>query len=139
MGHTFASVERRRAELRERRDELTPKLIALQQADTEQRRQAGLARRDDRRDDEQEFDALVKAGEPALAELRAALGAIGDEDGELAKAAREMPVEARQLLAAMRDKLLPYLALCVVGPPAVEKEIAPMRTRFAEIAESLDH
>ena len=139
MGHTFASVERRRAELRKRRDELTPQLIALQQADTELRLQAGLARRDDRRGDEQEFEALIKAGEPALAELRAALSAIGDEDVELTKAAREMPVEARQLLAAMRDRLLPYLALCVVGPPSVEKEIAPMRARFAEIAESLDH
>ena len=133
MGHTFASVERRRAELKERRDELTPQLIALQQADTEQRRQAGLALRDDRRGDVQEFEALIKAGEPALAELRAALSAIGDEDDELAKAAREMPVESRQLLAAMRDKLLPHLALCVVGPPEVEAEIAPMRRRYLEI------
>jgi hypothetical protein len=133
MGHTFASVERRRAELKERREELTPKLIALQQADTEQRKQAGLARRDDRRDDEREFDALVKAGEPALAELRAALSAIGDEDDELAKAAREMPGEASQLLAAMRDRLLPYLALCVVGPDWLESELAPMRERYRAI------
>ena len=133
MEHTFSGIERRRAELKERREELTPKLIALQQAHTEQRRQAGLARRDDRRGDEQEFEALVKAGEPALAELRAALGAISDEEEELAKAAREMPAEASQLLAAMRDRLLPYLALSIVGPEWVEAEIEPMRRRYLEI------
>ncbi len=133
MEHTFSGIERRRAELKERREELTPKLIALQQAHTEQRRQAGLARRDDRRGDEQEFEALVKAGEPALAELRAALGVINDEDEALFKAAREMPGEASQLLAAMRDRLLPTLALSVTGPPEVEKEIAGMRKRYAEI------
>ena len=131
--HTFLSIEKRRAELRERRAELTPKLTAAQQVDAEQRTQAGLARRDDRRGDEQEFEALVKAGEPALAELRAALSAIGDEEEEMRRQAGELKIEAGRLLSDMRDKLWPYLGLIVTGPPSVEAEIEPLRRRYLEI------
>ena len=133
MGHTFSGIERRRAELKEQRAELTPKLTALHAADIELQRQVGLARRDDRREDERAFAAQRQAGQPAIVELSGLLSAISEEDDALVKAKQELRGEADRLLATMTARLAPYLALIVTGPPAVEAELAPLRKRYAEI------
>ena len=133
MGHTFASVERRRAELREKLEELRPQLTKLHAADIELQRQVGLARRDDRREDERAFAAQRQAGQPAIVELSGLLSAISEEDDALVKAKQELRGEADRLLATMTARLAPYLALCVTGPDEIERDIAPLRERYRAI------
>ena len=133
MTHTFSGIEKRRAELREKLEELRPQLTKLHAADIELQRQVGLARRDDRREDERAFAAQRQAGQPAIVELSSMVTAALDEEEELRRQAGELKIEAGRLLSDMRDKLWPFLGLIVVGPPSVEAEIEPMRRRYLEI------
>ncbi len=134
MGHTFAEIERRRAELRAQHEAFLPRVTQRHEAEDALRAQAHVARLDRRWKDAGDAESQIEALQTAKNELSEMFDAINREDAALVRATRELEGEAASLLTSMRDLVLPVLGLCITsGPESVMLPLASMRARYAEI------
>jgi len=127
------NIKTRRLELLVLEAEKLPQLGEMRRLSVELGNRAAQAELADNRAAMNQWRNEQMALQPAIVELCDALHLVRDEieAGETKK--RELEMETKELLRIMTARLLPHLALCIVGPDAVEAEMAHLRARYAAI------